>query len=226
MRMKIDPNVKAEFEKTGRVWFRNAISEIDLLILDAAAMLQSKAGQRVKSSPSLDAIFSANSSLMLAIGKLDPDAKPVRVVAFNKSQNTNWGVPWHQDRVIAVADKQDVQGFENWTKKSGTWHCEPPQQILDQILFVRVHLDDTDRTNGAMEILLGSHASGIVPSKRAEVIAHQHPIESCAAKRGDVLVLKMLTLHSSKPSEVQTDRRAFRIDFSSANLPAPLSWAS
>ena len=222
--MKTDDSLKDTFEKDGRVWLRNAISSEDLLSFDEAAALQSKAGQRVEPSPALATALADNGSLMSAIARLDPDAKPVRIVAFNKSNDTNWGVPWHQDRVIAVANQQDVQGFENWTKKSGTWHCEPPQNLLEQMLFVRVHLDKTDRTNGAMEIAVGSHANGIVPAKSAQTIARQYPIEICEAERGDVLVLKMLTLHSSKPSEVEADRRVFRIDFSAAGLPDPLSW--
>lgn len=160
---------------------------------------------------------------MQATATLDPAAKPVRVVAFNKTPTTNWGVPWHQDRVIAVANQQDVQGYNKWTKKSDVWHCEPPQQILDEMLFVRVHLDDTDQSNGAMDIAVGSHISGIIPASIAEETAHRYPIECCEAKRGDVLVLKMLTLHGSKPSKVGFSRRVLRIDFASFNLPAPLS---
>ena len=93
------------------------------------------------------------------------------------------------------------------------------------MLFVRVHLDDTDASNGAMQIAIGSHAGGVVPSATAEQVAMTYLIEVCAAKRGDVLILKMLTLHASKPARVQSGRRVLRIDFASCDLPAPLSWA-
>ncbi|GAB5449128.1 phytanoyl-CoA dioxygenase family protein [Gymnodinialimonas sp.] len=168
--------------------------------------------------------MSADGSLVRAIRQQAPGAMPVRVVAFNKSESANWGVPWHQDRVIAVAERSDVTGYHNWTKKSGTWHCEPPQSVLDQMLFVRVHLDDTDRSNGAMEIALGSHAGGVVPSAKAESAANSYPTEICEAKRGDVLILKMLTLHCSKPAQRQSGRRVLRVDFSCSELPHPLSW--
>ena len=87
--------------------------------------------------------LSRNYTLLRAIRQLDPDVVPVRTVSFNKSQRANWGVPWHQDRVIAVNDKVETEGYRNWTKKSGTWHCEPPLSVLENMLFVRVHLDDT-----------------------------------------------------------------------------------
>ena len=214
----------SDFEKSGRIWLRDAISQDDLLHFDAAADLATKAGARVTSSEALAAALAAKGSLIRSIAAIDPNAQPVRVVAFNKTQGTNWGVPWHQDRVIAVADRHDVHGFTNWTKKSDVWHCVPPQHILDQMLFVRIHLDDTDETNGAMEIAVGSHVNGFVPSSAAKATACRHTIENCDAKRGDVLILKMLTLHASKPSETNSNRRVFRVDFASSSLPAPLAW--
>ncbi|MDP5216516.1 phytanoyl-CoA dioxygenase family protein [Ruegeria sp. 2205SS24-7] len=219
-----DETLKNELEKCGRVWIRGAVSNADLELFDKAAVDTTKAGQRLSSSMALAAAISNDSSLLEVIRRLDPKAVPVRIVAFNKSEKANWGVPWHQDRVIAVADKVEVTGFHNWTKKSGTWHCEPRQSILDEMLFVRLHLDDTDQTNGAMEIAVGSHKEGIVPTAMAEKTALAYPIEVCEAKRGDILVLKMLTLHSSKPALIQSGRRVLRIDFSSSELPSPLSW--
>ena len=214
-----------EFEESGRVWFRNAISEEDLALFDNPTSATAKAGRRLDVSAALRAALSEESSLLRAVQRLTPKAMAVRIVAFNKSERANWGVPWHQDRVIAVAEKVDVAGYTNWTNKSGTWHCEPPQSILDEMLFVRVHLDDTDQSNGAMEIAVGSHSVGIVPAAKAEEMANTHPIETCVARRGDVLILKMLTLHSSKPAKVPSGRRVLRIDFSASQLPPPLSWS-
>lgn len=146
---------------------------------------------------------------------------PARVVAFNKSDGNNWGVPWHQDRVIAVAERHNAPGFGNWSRKAGTWHCEPPEEILEQMYFVRVHLDDSDAADGAMRIALGSHRLGIVPAAAARSIAGGLPQEDCGAARGDVLVLKMLTLHASRPSTTANPRRVFRIDYAPAGLTSP-----
>lgn len=214
-----------EFEASGRVWLRNAVSEDDLKRLDTAADAVARAGERLDVTTSFEAALSRESTVLRAVRRLMPAAVPVRSVAFNKSQSANWGVPWHQDRVIAVAEKADIPGYKNWTNKSGTWHCEPPQSILDEMLFVRVHLDDADPSNGAMDIAVGSHSDGFVPSANAEEVANTYPIETCVAERGDVLILKMLTLHASKPAQVPSGRRVLRIDFSASQLPRPLSWA-
>ena len=220
-----DQNLKEEFEACGRVWLRGAISDADLSLFETASSDNSAAGQRLGPSSALSTALSPKSSLLHAVRRLRPGAHPVRVVAFDKSATANWGVPWHQDRVIAVADKADVTGFGNWTKKAGTWHCEPPKSVLENMLFVRVHIDDSQPSNGAMEIALGSHAEGIIASDKAAEVAAQYPTEKCDAKRGDVLVLKMLTLHASKPAQVHSRRRVLRVDFSSESLPRPLNWA-
>lgn len=176
-------------------------------------------------SKALEPLFDPNSTLMRAIARVDPAAKPVRVIAFNKSKTSNWGVPWHQDRVIEVKRREGVSGYHNWPQKAGAWHCEPPQDILDRMLFVRVHLSDTDQANGAMKIAVGSHANGLVRAEVAAKTASTHPIEYCDAQRGDILVLKMLTLHASDPAPEPTERRVLRIDFAAFDLPAPLAWA-
>lgn len=149
---------------------------------------------------------------------------PVRLVSFEKNEDTNWQVPWHQDRVIAVRDRHDVPGFGNWTQKNGVWHCEPPLSLLQDMLFVRVHLDDSTTTNGAKEIAIGSHR-GAVAAAEASHKAATCQQELTLAAAGDVLVLSMLTLHRSRPSQDATPRRVLRVDFARCDLPKPLQWA-
>lgn len=216
---------REEYEARGRVWFRGALGASDLAILDQATTLQSKPGQRLAQASSLESVLSAQGVVGQAVARVLPDPRPVRTIAFNKSRQTNWGVPWHQDRVIAVAEKHAVQGFGAWSNKAGIWHCEPPADLLDRMVFVRVHLDDCDADNGAMEIAHGSHRAGIVKSGEATALAAVHETEVCAARRGDVLLLKMLTLHRSLPSSVGSERRVLRIDYAAEPLPAPLEWA-
>lgn len=158
------------------------------------------------------------------IAQILPGAQAVRVVAFDKTQDSNWGVPWHQDRVIAVADRHDLPGYGNWSQKAGIWHCEPPAEILHQMLFVRVHLDNTDGENGAMEIALGSHHKGTIPADQAHAVAERTTTEACLAQRGDVLILNMLMLHRSLPSKRPSSRRTIRVDFAAVALPPPLRW--
>lgn len=214
------------FEKLGRIWLRGALSNNTLSELDSAADTQALPGKRLvgQTAPLATALHSQG-PLTQIIQTLQPNTRAVRVVAFNKTEKSNWGVPWHQDRVIAVRERHSVAGYSNWSRKAGVWHCEPPRDILENMLFVRVHLDDCDATNGPMQIAVGSHKAGVVASADAAQVAKNYPVETTSGRRGDILVLKMLTLHRSGPAQVPSNRRVLRIDFAAIDLPYPLVWA-
>lgn len=182
------------------------------------------AGARISSTAILQSILGVSGPVSKALHPFLTDAFPTRVVTFDKTPETNWGVPWHQDRVIAVQNKANVSGFTNWSTKAGRLHCEPPHSILGRMLFIRLHLDDETVDGGPMQIALGSHQCGPVRAAEAEDIAQNHEIETCLGQRGDILVLKMLTLHRSSPATVATSRRVLRVDYANGPLPTPLEW--
>ena len=211
-----------DFATTGRLWLRKALSEADLAPYDAIANCNHGPGARLD----LGGDFGAQSPLTRAVTALFPDFHAVRAVVFNKTEANNWGVPWHQDRLIPVAARREVEGFHNWSQKAGVWHCEPPLDFLNQLLFVRLHLDSTEADSGPMEIALGSHHAELIPSAASDATAATRETELCTAQRGDLLILHMLTLHRSRPAIQPSARRTLRIDFAKATLPTPLEWAA
>lgn len=218
-------SIRQEFELQGRCWFRGVLSAHTLSVLDAASDLGRRPGKRLSPSADLKSVLSGESDLGKIMQAFRGDLIPARIVAFNKTADSNWAVPWHQDRIISVADRHEIAGFSNWSRKEHEWHCEPPRDLLDQMYFVRVHLDDNAVEDGVMRIALGSHREGYVPASDAKTAAERYPHENCIALRGDVLVLKMLTLHASSSSMTTNPRRVFRMDFApQAGLPKPLEW--
>jgi len=209
----------SEFDTTGRVWLRGALGAAEISglrdLVDGAGMSRLPVGHPLMAS---------DASWMGPIQALWPDMRPVRGVVFDKSDCENWAVPWHQDRVIAVRARCDVPGFAAWTQKAGIWHCSPPADILAGMLFVRVHLDDCTAETGAMEIACGSHHAGCVQTADAPEVAARYPIETTSAQAGDVLVLQMLTLHRSAPSQTAQSRRVLRFDLADRDLPGGLEW--
>ena len=210
----------SDFETSGRAWLRGAIDQQTLSLLDSASDA-TRPGARLSLSGE---VGTALTQVADALTPFLPMAFATRLVAFDKNPTANWGVPWHQDRVIAVREKADVPEFTNWSSKAGMTHCEPPRAVLDNMLFVRLHLDDEDAETGPMQIALGSHHSGLVPAANAEAVAEEHQIETCIGQRGDILVLKMLTLHRSSPATTAKSRRVLRVDFANSPLPHPLEW--
>lgn len=213
----------SDFETTGRLWLRGAIDAATLDLLDSVGD-KTRAGARLSTTRGLASLLSAGGPIADALSPLLADCFPTRVVAFDKTPTANWGVPWHQDRVIAVQEKAAVDGYTNWSTKGGLHHCEPPQKILDEMLFVRLHLDEESMESGPMQIALGSHHCGLVCAEGAQTRANAHEIETCIGKRGDILVLKMLTLHRSSPATQATSRRVLRVDYANTLLPRPLEW--
>jgi ectoine hydroxylase-related dioxygenase (phytanoyl-CoA dioxygenase family) len=94
---------------------------------------------------------------------------PVRGILFDKISGANWKVPWHQDLTIAVREKHETEGFGPWSVKDGVVHVQPPVRVLENMLTMRLHLDDCDEGNGPLRVLPGSHCSG-----KLDAIQSQH----------------------------------------------------
>ncbi|KAB7615354.1 phytanoyl-CoA dioxygenase family protein [Amylibacter sp. SFDW26] len=210
----------------GYVWLRNAVAEPDILNIENLLSKAMMPGQRIKLDTQILSVLNNEGSIGQRIAPYLENPKATRLVSFDKSNTMNWAVPWHQDRVIAVNEKADLDGFKSWTRKSEVWHCEPPTDILENMLFVRLHLDDSTFENGPMEIIPRSHKLGIIPAVDADAISNKMASHICTAKRGDILIMNMLILHRSKPSKNPSPRRTLRIDYANFDLPFPLEWSS
>ncbi|MEM7460068.1 MAG: phytanoyl-CoA dioxygenase family protein [Pseudomonadota bacterium] len=209
----------------GFVWFREALSSDHLAEIESYCAFGKRPGRRLSDDPALLSLLSERSAMGELIGAALPHAKPVRLVSFNKSQNANWAVPWHQDRVLAVREKHELPGYQNWTRQGDYWHVEPPEAVLQEMIFARIHFDAATHENGVMELASGTHKLGKVAAEQARSVAEMKPADVCEAAPGDVLLVKALTLHRSRSASKASQRRALRVDYAAFDLPAPLQWA-
>lgn len=209
------------FSEDGIVWFRDAADALVLSQIEECLRISNEPGKRLEIN---NAFRSAITFADELAQRMLPGARAVRALYFDKNETSNWVIGWHQDRVIAVRQRVVIDGFTNWTRKEGIWHVEPPLHLLARMIFLRVHLDDTNSKNGCLQIALHSHQRGKIDAAEAFGVAHSCRVEDCVAKRGDVLAGQALILHRSGPSYSITRRRALRIDYSAECLPAPLEW--
>ena len=144
--------------------------------------------------------------------------------AIFQIKTLSWSLDWHQDRVIAVKKRQVVEGFDNWTKKADIWHCEPPQNILENMFFTQLYLDDVSQSDGPVQFLEGSHLNGKLSQEQINAFPKEHS-KICTAKRGDVFGAHGLLVHRSDQSISKKERRILRVDFCNVELPKPLEWA-
>jgi len=151
-------------------------------------------------------------------------AIPVRAIFFDKIPNANWNVAWHQDTTIAVDARAELEGYGPWSMKDGVIHVEPPENILKNLLTLRIHLDPTDNENGALRVIQGSHLKGRLSSKEILALVESSQVRECLANPGDILIMNPLLVHSSRKSRNPSHRRIIHIEFSSSSLPPQINW--
>lgn len=151
-------------------------------------------------------------------------AFPVRGLFFDKRPGANWEVSWHQDLSIAVAERLETPGFSAWSVKKGVVHVQPPASILENMLTVRVHLDDCGEDNGPLRVLGGSHGHGRLTDEQIETWKRQGEEVTCIVPKGGVLLMRPLLLHASSPARNPRHRRVIHLEYASSGLPGGLRW--
>lgn len=157
---------------------------------------------------------------------LGRDAMLVRGLMFDKSPDSNWGIFWHQDLSIAVRQREDVSDFVPWSIKAGIQHVQPPPDILQKMLTVRLHLDDCQETNGALRVLPGSHRKSRLTMFESETLKQNTDPVTCCVGSGGAVMMRPLLLHSSHKATDAARRRVIHLEFAAEPLPRPLQWYS
>lgn len=161
----------------------------------------------------------------LAKSLIGENAKPVRSILFDKTPATNWYVTWHQDVSIAVAERVNVENYGPWSVKEDVIHVQPPKEILERMVSLRIHLDPCPEDNGAIKFIAGSHLQGHIDPAKIADIAEESVSIICAAERGDIIAMHPLILHASSKSKLPDHRRVLHIEYSAAILPNGLKWS-
>jgi len=213
------------FEQYGFAMVSNVFSRSDSETLSRALGLNSGAGRRgLLAVPAVAEISRSEKVLKLVRPHVGDRAKPVRAIYFDKSQDANWLVAWHQDLTIAVQSRVDVPGFGPWSTKDGVPHVQAPVAILERMLAVRIHFDDCDETNGALRVLPGTQRLGRLSSERIQELRSQVNEIVCCASAGDVMLMRPLLLHASSKSGGNGHRRVLHIEYAGFELPGGLQW--
>ncbi len=211
----------------GAALFRDVLSggDVEHLLNRLGGLSDGRPGHRLLFDPPEMALVAASGKIgAVAARLLGHAARPVRAVLFDKTQDANWTVAWHQDRTIVVRERRDIPDFGPWSIKDGLVHVAPPMTVLNQMVTLRVHLDPCDDDNAPLIVALGSHRLGRVPAEQVEAEAEKHTVFSCHAEAGDVWSYATPILHASARSVSDRRRRVLQLDYSAATLPGNLEW--
>lgn len=191
------------------------IGELDSLFADDSSAIKGRQGAVYAARNILSSLpdccdISSIPNLANLLGEtLGPGFGLVRGLYFDKHPERTWSLPWHKDLTIAVQDNSlSSSRFSKPTRKSGVAHVEAPEDVLERMLTLRIHLDDVTEDNGPLEVAAGSHANG----KRSDAL---HDVRKILVRAGDVLAMRPLISHASGSSTPGTllHRRILHLEF-------------
>lgn len=200
-----------------------------ITVLERANVTRSKRGEDVFGARNLLAVpevhdLASSLPLMTLVRKvLSSDAMAVRGIFFDKTPAANWPVAWHQDLTLAVSARRDIPHWTNWTLKGGLHHVNPPVAVLQDMVTLRVMLDDCDSDNGPLRVLPGSHLLGRL--SRDEIVERcaSGVARECLGEAGSVVMMRPLLLHASSAARKPLHRRVVHLEYAEANaIPVDL----
>jgi ectoine hydroxylase-related dioxygenase (phytanoyl-CoA dioxygenase family) len=204
------------------------LDTIDRLIreIEALNIIPSRAGIRnlLELSSHIELLAHSPEIRSLVEPILGNSARLVRGIFFDKQPTANWKVPWHQDVTIAIENRLELPDYQPWSLKEGIHHVQPPVAILERILTVRIHLDFTDESNGALKVIPGSHRHGKLTNLEIDRWKQLNSAIVCTCAAGGVLLMRPLLLHASSSAISPNHRRVIHLEYASCQLPPGLDW--
>lgn len=224
----IDP---LAFENNGfglvpSVFSQSEVERLVELVTREGAPAAGRGGTRdvMAAVPALRAVADHPRVAMIVRQALGHNAFVVRATLFDKSPDSNWKVPWHQDVTVAVNERTDQAGYGPWSVKQGVVHVQPPSGILERMVTVRIHLDPCPAANGALRVMPGTHRLGKLNQNDVGQYVNEALAVVCEADAGEALVMRPLLLHASSPSTTPNHRRVLHFDYADSALAPGLEW--
>jgi len=191
-------------------------SEIDFVTveLSSRAAGRSRAGIRhLLSQPVVSNIAHSAPFLAAARQVLGPHAFPFTATLFSKTEAANWLIVWHQDTALPIRQKCEMQGWGPWSVKDGFVYAHAPAHALQQVLALRIHLDDCFEDDGPLRVLPGTHKQGVLTDDEVQRLSRELSPVDCVLPRGGVLAMRPLLVHASSKSRTRRPRRVLHIEY-------------
>jgi len=145
-------------------------------------------------------------------------AFPFHATLFAKSTEANWLVAWHQDTALPLRERRDVSGWGPWSIKSGVEYAHAPAKALEQVLAIRVHIDDSTTQNGSLRVVPNTHARGVLTDEQIHQLSTEiEPVE-CTVGKGGLVLMRPLIVHASSKASSAQSRRVVHIEYAAQRL--------
>jgi ectoine hydroxylase-related dioxygenase (phytanoyl-CoA dioxygenase family) len=182
--------------------------------LSSAALARTKAGARhVLGVRVVQDLAADRRMLTIATEFVGPGAVPFRATLFDKSRIANWLVVWHQDTALPLRERFEDTTWGPWSSKAGVLYAHAPSWALEQVVALRVSLDDSSSTNGPLRVLPNTHLGGVLTDAAIEQLVRNVTQIDCVARAGGVVAIRPLTVHASSKSVDDQPRRVLHIEY-------------
>jgi ectoine hydroxylase-related dioxygenase (phytanoyl-CoA dioxygenase family) len=185
--------------------------------LARAQLTRTKAGARhVLGVPSVRSLAADLRLMAIAAQFVGPAPVAFRATLFDKSPAANWLVAWHQDTALPLRSRTEDPAWGPWSAKAGVLYAHAPAWALEQVIALRVHLDDSTAANGPLRILPMTHLHGVLSEERIAQLAREIPAVDCVAASGGVVAMRPLVVHASSKATDRNPRRVLHIEYAAS----------
>src|SRR5262249_52043411 len=158
----------------------------------------SRAGARhILGQPCVQRLAGDPRVLNLARQILGENALPFRATLFDKSPSSNWLVVWHQDTALPLHERRETSGWGPWSVKDGVTYAHAPAKALEQVLALRIHLDDSTEVNGPLRVIPGTHVRDVLTDEELQKLDSEIEPVTCTVDKGGVIAMRPLIVHAS-----------------------------
>jgi ectoine hydroxylase-related dioxygenase (phytanoyl-CoA dioxygenase family) len=89
-----------------------------------------------------------------------------------------------------------------------------------RVVALRVHLDDSEPSNGPLRVLPGTQRAGVLTDEEIRSVACEVSSVDCLMPKGGVLAMRPLLVHASSKSRSEKPRRVLHIQYAASMMIA------
>lgn len=189
----------------------------------AETPLEQKAGEKSadKIFPIVQELVSDPNLMRIAESYLSGIVSIVQVKLFESTP----AKAWHQERCVVVNQKVDIADWGPWHEQDGVCTVQPPIEVLDNMVTLRLQLDAANEESGYLQIIPRSQNKGAMTDAEITEYAENREVIDCFTEAGDVLAIRPHLLHKTCAGNSGKSRRVLQIEYCGYKLPEGLQWA-
>lgn len=120
-----------------------------------------------------------------------------------------------------MSERHDAAGWGPWSKKSGVTYAHAPGRVLERVIALRVHLDDSTADNGPLRVLPGSHNHGVLGDAQIHELSQRVTQVQCTVSTGGVIAMRPLLVHASSKATIEAPRRVVHLEYTASLVLEP-----